>query len=256
MMEKEKLRKTDIFSGAAVSLTGLFIIGQAMQMPMKDSWGGVQNVWYVSPALFPLFIGAMLLLLGGLLMKTALRSVGLEGLRSVVTFLFSKNLGRFLKQKDSVRYYGATVNLLIFVFLLVPYVDFFLAAMLFLLVLFCMYYCGDHAFLTRLLWSSLAVALVLGVFTFSGINDELSKFIAFPVDWLVLMLICALVTYSAFQFRTDPEQFRRYKLSLLIGLSTPMIVGIIFKYFLMVPMPFEGMIVTLLDAIWYADMWS
>ena len=33
-------------------------------MPMKDTWGGVQNVWFVSPALFPLFVGAMIMLLG------------------------------------------------------------------------------------------------------------------------------------------------------------------------------------------------
>jgi hypothetical protein len=53
MMEKEKLRKADIFSGGIISLFGLWVISQALKMPMKDSWGGVQNVWFVSPALFP-----------------------------------------------------------------------------------------------------------------------------------------------------------------------------------------------------------
>jgi len=60
MLEKEQLRKADIFSGLAIFLFGLFIVLMASEMPMKDSWGGVQNVWYVSPALFPLFVaGAM-----------------------------------------------------------------------------------------------------------------------------------------------------------------------------------------------------
>ena len=54
MLEKEKLRKADIFSGLAIFLFGLFMVLMASEMPMKDSWGGVQNVWYVSPALFPL----------------------------------------------------------------------------------------------------------------------------------------------------------------------------------------------------------
>jgi hypothetical protein len=53
MMDKDKLRKADIFSGSIIMLFGLWIISQALQMPMKDSWGGVQNVWYVSPALLP-----------------------------------------------------------------------------------------------------------------------------------------------------------------------------------------------------------
>ena len=62
MMDKDKLRKADIFSGSLIILLGLFIISQAVQMPMKDSWGGVQNVWFVSPALFPLLVGGMLVL--------------------------------------------------------------------------------------------------------------------------------------------------------------------------------------------------
>jgi hypothetical protein len=57
MLEIEKLRKADIFSGVIISLFGLWVVGQALKMPMKDSWGGVQNVWFVSPALFPLFVG-------------------------------------------------------------------------------------------------------------------------------------------------------------------------------------------------------
>jgi hypothetical protein len=55
MLEKENLRKADVYSGAVISLFGLWIVLQAIKMPMKDSWGGVQNVWYVSPAIFPLF---------------------------------------------------------------------------------------------------------------------------------------------------------------------------------------------------------
>ncbi len=47
MLEKDKLRKADIFSGSIISLFGLWIISQAVKMPMKDSWGGVQNVWFV-----------------------------------------------------------------------------------------------------------------------------------------------------------------------------------------------------------------
>ena len=64
MLENEKLRQADIFAGIVISLFGLWVISQAMQMPMKDSWGGVQNVWFVSPALFPLFVGGVIVLLG------------------------------------------------------------------------------------------------------------------------------------------------------------------------------------------------
>ena len=83
MLEKDKLRKADIFSGLAIFVFGLWIVFQATKMPMKDSWGGVQNVWFVSPALFPLFVGAMIALLGALLVRTALKTVGFKGFASV-----------------------------------------------------------------------------------------------------------------------------------------------------------------------------
>ncbi|MCB2170659.1 MAG: hypothetical protein KQI78_23605, partial [Deltaproteobacteria bacterium] len=75
MMDKEKLRKADIFSGSIIMLFGLWVISQALQMPMKDSYGGVQNVWYVSPALLPLFVGSMIALFGALLIRIALKTV-------------------------------------------------------------------------------------------------------------------------------------------------------------------------------------
>jgi len=73
MMDKDKLRKADLFSGSIIFLLGLYIVAESLQMPMKDSWGGVQNVWYVSPAIFPLFVGAMITLLGGFLVKVAFK---------------------------------------------------------------------------------------------------------------------------------------------------------------------------------------
>ena len=78
MLEKEKLRKADVYSGIVIFLFGAWIVWQASKMPMKDSWGGVQNVWFVSPALFPLFVGGMIMLLGLLLFRTALKTIGMK----------------------------------------------------------------------------------------------------------------------------------------------------------------------------------
>ena len=52
MMEKEKLRKADAYCGIVIFIFGAWIVRQATKMPMKDRWGGVQNGWFVSPALF------------------------------------------------------------------------------------------------------------------------------------------------------------------------------------------------------------
>ncbi len=256
MIEKDKLRKADFFSGGLVLLVGLFIISQALQMPMKDSWGGVQNVWFVSPALFPLFVGAMLGLLGLALMRTALKTIGMEGLREVFGFLVSEDLLAFLKQDGSIRFYGIVINLLIFVFLMVPRVDFFFSSILFLLAFFFMYYCGDQAFIKRMIRMSLGWALLLCLFIFSGLSESLASMIIHPLDWLTLVCIISLIFYARKCFSALPETHRKYRISLVVGLAARFTVGIIFKFFLLVPMPYEGIVVQVLDAIWYADLWS
>lgn len=252
-MDKELLRKADIFSGGLVMLAGLLIVSFALQMPMKDSYGGVQNVWYVSPALFPLFVGAMLVLLGGGLIRTALKAVGLEGIQKVVSFFRSKDFVEYLKSEDTVRYYGVVTILLGFVFLFIPRVDFFPAAILFLLVLFSMYYCGDHQHLCRLLkWSLVTLGGYVLLFT-TGIVAALDKIIPRPADWLTMALIIVLALYTKKAVGQDPSRKKRLRTSLIIAVIAPCTVGIIFKYFLLVPMPSEGVVVWLLDAIWYME---
>ena len=156
MIDVEKLRKADVFSGLLVIVLGLFIIFQALQMPMKDSYGGVQNVWYVSPALFPLLVGGTLILLGILLMRTALRTIGVAGVTSVLSFLTSSRFLSFLKERETIRFYGIVLNLLLFVFIMIPRVDFFIAATTFLFIFFSMFYCLDERHLP------IIISLLLG----------------------------------------------------------------------------------------------
>jgi hypothetical protein len=256
MMDNNKLRRADIFSGALILMLGLSIISGAMKMPMKDSWGGVQNVWFVSPALFPLFVGGMLALLGVLLIIIAFKSVGSKGFQSVFSFLTSAECISFLKEPLTVRFYGAVLNLILFVFLLVPRVDFFPAAILFLLIFFFMFYIGDHSHLLKMLKFSIAITALFVLFVLFGLNDKLSSITEFGSDWLVLLFIAALCFLVRTTVKGHPGLERQYRISLIIAVAAPLTIGIIFKYFLLVPMPYEGLIVQLLDSIWYAEIWA
>lgn len=256
MLETQKLRKADVFSGTLVVLLGVFIISQALQMPMQDSYGGVQNVWYVSPALFPLLVGGMLVILGVLLMKTALRTVGLVGVYQVFRYLRSSDFFCFLRKQDSLRFYGIVCNLLILVFLLVPRIDFFLAATIFLLMFFFMFYCDTPGALVKFILLSLGGALVLGVFTLTSLASLASRVVPFSADILVILMIAGLILFSSRINNRDNVLRQKFRLSILIAFVAPFTIGVIFKYFLLVPMPFEGIVVSLLDAIWYADIWS
>ena len=255
MLEIDKLRKADVFSGTLIFLLGLFVVYQAFQMPMKDSYAGVQNVWYVSPALFPLFVGSMLSLLGLLLLRTAISAVGRAGIKSVIDYLRSSDFVQFLKLPVTIRFYGIVITLLVFVFLLIPHTDFFLAAILFLLIFFFMFYCGSEETLPRLIYQILGGASILGMLVISGLSDKADALILFSADSLVILYICFLIVQYYKIVENNKELKSKFKLSLLIGFLAPFAIGIIFKYFLLVPMPHEGLVVSLLDAVWYAEIW-
>ncbi len=81
-------------------------------------------------------------------------------------------------------------------------------------------------------------------------------FTEFGADWLVMLIILTLCILAKSSIKGQPELTRKYRRCLIIAFAAPLIIGIIFKYFLLVPMPYEGLIVQLLDSIWYADLWS
>lgn len=256
MMEKELLRKADIFSGALIVLLGLFILFQGLKMPMKDSWGGVQNVWFVSPALFPLFVGSMLAFLGVILIVIAVKSIGLEGVQEIFGFLLGPAMCKYLGEVKTIKFYAIVLNLVVFVFLMIPRIDFFPAAIQFLLVFFFMFYLDDERALSKIFKFTIITTVILGLFLLTGIEAHVSAIVQFSGDYLVFAIIGAICFLAGTLINGQAEQRRKYRLCLLVAFAAPVIIGIIFKYFLLVPMPFEGLVIQLLDAIWYAEFWS
>ena len=253
MMEKDKLRKADIFSGAIISLFGLWIILQALKMPMKDSWGGVQNVWYVSPAIFPLFVGCIIMLLGALLCRTALKTVGFKTFVDTLRWLLSHKLLQFFNSIPNLRFYTIAVLFLSFVYLTIPRIDFFLSALLFLIVFITSFYFDDAALLKRLFFFYLAGVIVLILYCALGLNEPLGKIVPYPADILTAGFIVSYCVYAWVLIRTNPILRRKYRIAMIVAIVAPFAVGMIFKYFLLVPMPSEGLVVAVTDYFWYFE---
>ena len=253
MLEKEKLRKTDVFSGGIIFLFGLWVVSQALKMPMKDSWGGVQNVWFVSPALFPLFVGAMIAILGLLLIRTAVRSIGGSELRRTLGWLASRQMLAVLRSDAAVRFYAMVVLLFAFVFLNLPRVDFFLCSILFLAAFISMFYFDDDRLMHRLLTFYLAGSVACALFFAAGLHRTLAATVPYPADWLALVFIVAYLAYTRRLIRNRPELRRKYRLSVILAVVPPFLICPVFKFLLLVPMPTEGLVTVLLDAVWYWD---
>lgn len=220
-------------------------------MPMKDSWGGVQNVWFVSPALFPLFVGAMITLLGVLLTRTALKRVGFDEFKRIIKWMTSTDLLRFLESPATMRFYAIVVLFLSFVYLQIPRIDFFLCAVLFLLAFITMFYFDDDRLLMKFFFFYLAGSIILIFYFAMGIPAMLEPVSQYPSDWLTSAFIVIYAVYVFTAIRGTPGLKKKYLISLILSVAPPFVIGPIFKYFLLVPMPTEGLVVSLLDAIWY-----
>jgi hypothetical protein len=253
MLDKDKLRKADVYSGAIIFLFGLWIVSQALKMPMKDSWGGVQNVWYVSPALFPMFVGIIIMILGALLSRTALKTIGMKTFRETLGWLLSRELFAFLNSVKNLRFYTITVLFLSFVFLNIPRIDFFLSAVLFLVVFITSFYFDDAGLLKKLFIFYLTGVVVLIVFFAFRLNQALAGAIPFAGDILTVCFIITYCVYARVLIQTDSELHRKYRIAMLVAVVAPFTVGMFFKYFLLVPMPSEGLVVAVLDYIWYLE---
>ena len=253
MLEKEKLRKADAFTSLIISLFGLWIVGEAFKMPMKDSWGGVMNVWYVSPALLPLSIGIIITLLGLLLFRVALKAVGFKEIMNTVRWLLSSRMVEFLRLDTSARFCAIAVLFLTLVFMNLPRIDFFLDAVLFLFAFITMFYFYDDRLMKKFLLFYLAGEVAFIIYFALDLDSLLNEIDPFATDWLALCFVAGYVLYVWTSVRRNPDLRKRYRLALIVGFLAPFVIGPIFKYFLLVPMPKEGLVVAVLDYFWYLE---
>jgi hypothetical protein len=253
MLDKDKLRKADVFSGAAVFLFGLWVLSQALKMPMKDSWGGVMNVWFVSPALMPLFIGAMIMLLGALLCRAGFKAIGPAEFKGTLCWLVSADMKRVLASDACVRFYAIALLFLTLVFINLPRIDFFLCAILFLAAFITMFYFLDDRLLRRFLLFYLAGETVLLIFFALGLHRPTEETPSIVPDLLTLGFIAGYVGYVWLRVRVRAELRKKFRVGLVVSVLTPFVIGPIFKYFLMVPLPKEGLVVAALDYVWYLE---
>ena len=150
MIKDDNLRKADLLTGSLIILFGAWVAWEALKMPMTDSYGGVQNVWYVSPALFPLFTGGILMALGAMLLGIAVKSLGRENLRLLAGQVRERVRGGWRLSDPMARFNAIVVFFLFFVYMNIPRVDFVIASLLFLVVFILPFSLDDPILLRKL----------------------------------------------------------------------------------------------------------
>lgn len=215
------------------------MVGGALQFPLRGTYAGVRNAWYVSPALLPLMVAVCLAVLAIALLLISIRA-------GAARTAFRRS-GTATGQLDVVLIAGLIAA---FVVCFVPRVDFIVAAAFFLLA-FTISFHLDDARLARLVLAVFfgVAALVSGV-ALLGLTPAPRSTAAMLMDAAVLAILA--VTILVVLWRVGGREPRRLRHCLGVALVTPLLLGSIFKFFLLVPLPREGLVVIALDTVRYA----
>jgi len=252
MMDKERLRKADFVTGIVLFCFGLWICFMGFRMPMRASYGGVVNVWYVSPALSPLVIGCALMLLSIVLVVNAVKHVGVGWITEGFSKVSSIYRGKLVSAKGK-RFIGIITVLLAFVFLNIPRVDFFLSCVLFLLVFITMFHFDSDELLGRLLWFYWTGTIFFVLYFAFGLAGVMDGFYYFMTDVFILVFIVVYAVFAGLLTRGNEELKKRFRTSLIIAVVVPVVLCPVFKYFLLVPLPKEGLVIEgVMNAIRYS----
>lgn len=252
MLKDDKLRKADLLTGSLIILFGGWVAWEALQMPMTDSYGGVQNVWYVSPALFPLFTGGILMALGAMLLGIAVKSLGREKLRLLGGQIRERVRGGWRLSDPMARFFAIVVFFFFFVYMNIPRVDFVIASLLFLVVFILPFYLDDPILLRKLFGFYFIGSLLFLVYFALGLSRIADAAWPYFTDILNLLFLLAFLVYSRAALGDGAEPRRRWRIGVTVAFIVPFLLCPAFKYFLLVPLPHEGMLVAAMDVIYYA----
>ncbi|WP_417828047.1 tripartite tricarboxylate transporter TctB family protein [Thalassospira sp.] len=236
-----KKRRADLIASILLLVLSIAMLAETLTFPMTDSYGGVSNVWYVSPALFPLLVSSLLIVLALVLMSRAIRDGGLsQALKDL------PELGRFLATENLHRLLVLISLISAYVYALVPNIDFWIASFAFLTVLITLFYIDDPKVFRPLFWPFIVVSIV--VFTIG--REQAVNGVTLDVIVAVVAVLQNLLVFIL--FGKNPAYFKKWRVSVLSAVLTPLVLVPAFKFGLLVPLPVEGLVINAMSDIYRA----
>lgn len=245
-MDTKKLRQADFVTSIVMILFGVWVLIQAFGMPMRDTYGGVRNVWYVSPALLPLVIGGAIAILGTVLLINSIKVGG------AADFMASMKQASLKVSEANQRFIAVLLGLLTFVYLYVPRVDFFMSIAFFLAYCVPAFAIDSMRALRRLSVFYAAVSLLMIIVFATPIAGALNALFQFATDVIILIATIAITIYARRLSRETEIGPKRFRTGLIVTVVTPLVLTPVFRFFLLVPLPHEGGIVQLMQLIYYS----
>lgn len=249
MIEKTRLRGLDLITSIIFFLLAIYILVGAMGMPLKDSFAGVDSVWYVSPALLPIIIGIAMLLLSATIFSNALKDGGWNALLAII----SESKNKKLLSDANIRYAGVLVPLIAMVYINITRIDFFITVVLYLIFTISVFHIDDLQIMRKMVYLYTGEMLFLVFLAVFGLDSKLKAFFPYSLDILAIVFIFSIITVLVILCQKEGSSVYRKKLSQAIFMSflTPIFIVPLFRFMLRVPLPVEGVVVNAMSALYY-----
>ena len=248
-MELKSLRKADFITSIIIIAFGIFVTVMAANMPMKAAYGGVQAHWYVAPALFPMCIGCILILLGALLLFVAVKD---GGYKKLIDDLKQRTGTSKKLEEKTIRVWVIVLALASFIYLYIPRVDFIVSIAIFLFFICSVFYSESALIFRNITRFYLVQSIVFLILFATGIGGYLIELYPYTMDALAILALIAMVIYARKLMKADGGDVKRIRTALLVAIITPMVLCPIFRYPLLTPLPNEGIIIDHMNVLYYS----
>ncbi|MBN2396592.1 MAG: hypothetical protein JXC36_09080 [Candidatus Atribacteria bacterium] len=250
MDSKKELRRADFVTSILLIMFGLWVLYEAMHMPMKDTFGGVQNVWYVSPALFPLIISFFIIVLGFTLFLNSIRT---GGAKYFIDTAVKTSLRRiFAPTETGIRFLAILIAMFTLIYLYIPRMDFFISASLFLFFLISIFYFDQPDLLKKLTIFFMAGNLLFTLIWLLGWAGRFMDIYKYLMDIFLFVFFMIYLIYTWQLIRNVQNLKSKYFISLLVAVGVPLFLCPVFRFFLLVPLPYEGFFIEIMHLLYYA----
>ncbi|MFA0086450.1 hypothetical protein BCU70_18455 [Vibrio sp. 10N.286.49.C2] len=231
-LEQQQMHGWDFAFSLVVMIFALMVVANSLTMPFSGTVGGVTTEWYESPGLLPLFIGCSLFAAG---LSVFVKSKKEQGKALLIKHYKNINPTGFLISGGGI---------LTYIYVLITWYDFFLASAIFLTFYIGLYYL-DIEQVTKQLLKIYGATVVISIALFgSGASAYLNAYYAYTTDLVLVIsggVMCGYLYQVAKEYGSEvTEKVRRL---LIISFVFPAVLCPIFRYFLLVPLPNEGLVV-------------
>lgn len=243
-MDKIKLRSADFIASLLFIAFGIFVVVASTKMPLEASYGGVESHWYVSPALFPLFVGVMLIVLGFVLMGIAIKTGGMKAL-----FTGKSEKKGIVITVGTVRTMTVALAIGSFIYVFVPRIDFFISITTFLFYLTTVFYPENELIRKRLTKIFLIESAVFFLLAITGLWDKIYGLYVYTFDILAIFTFVAMVITAFRTAKSEGVDRAKIRMTFWLALIVPAFLCPVFRYPLRTPLPHEGLIIDYMNLV-------